>query len=109
MKTTVSEDLGNGGSQIMIGNRYRVHKKLGKGSYGIIYQGVDIRTNEQVAIKLERKRSDEPLLQYEANLYEKLQDLEGVSQMHWFGVQDDFNVMILDLQGPSLEELFSFC
>lgn len=29
--------------------------------------------------------------------------------MHWFGVEGDYNVMVIDLLGPSLEDLFSFC
>ena len=84
-------------------------KKLGKGSFGILYQGVDIRSNEPVAIKLESVKTQDPLLQYEANLYGKFKGLEGISQMHWHGVKDDFNVLILDLLGPTLQELFDFC
>ena len=79
MKTAIGEDLDNTSSKIVIGNRYRVDKKLGTGSYGILYQGVDIRTNEQMAIKLEPTRSSDPLLQYEASIYAKLKSLEGVS------------------------------
>ena len=39
--------------KILISNKYKVVKKLGKGSFGILYQGINIRTNEEVAIKLE--------------------------------------------------------
>lgn len=29
--------------------------------------------------------------------------------MRWFGVEGDYNVMVMDLLGPSLEDLFNFC
>ena len=109
MQRNLQQDLRSNGNQIIIANRYRVDKKLGKGSFGILYQGVDIRSNEPVAIKLESVKTQDPLLQYEANLYGKFKGLEGISQMHWHGVKDDFNVLILDLLGPTLQELFDFC
>jgi serine/threonine protein kinase len=29
--------------------------------------------------------------------------------MHFYGTQDEFNVMVLDMLGPDLENLFCFC
>jgi hypothetical protein len=29
--------------------------------------------------------------------------------MHWFGVQGDYYVMVIEILGPSLEDLFNFC
>ena len=29
--------------------------------------------------------------------------------IHWFGSEGDYNVMVLDLLGPSLEDLFQYC
>jgi hypothetical protein len=28
--------------------------------------------------------------------------------VHWFGVEGDYNVMVIDLLGPSLEDLFNY-
>ncbi|KAL7201934.1 hypothetical protein ACSBR1_033596 [Camellia fascicularis] len=29
--------------------------------------------------------------------------------MRWFGVEGDYNVLVMDLLGPSLEDLFNLC
>lgn len=33
----------------------------------------------------------------------------GVPSLKWFGVEGDYNVLVMDLLGPSLEDLFNFC
>ena len=29
--------------------------------------------------------------------------------MHWYGEEGDFRIMVQDLLGPNLEDLFNFC
>jgi len=33
----------------------------------------------------------------------------GIPEVHYFGAEGDYNVMILDLLGPSLEDLKTYC
>lgn len=33
----------------------------------------------------------------------------GIPNVHWFGREGDYNVLVMDLLGPSLEDLFKFC
>src|SRR6185312_13903943 len=33
----------------------------------------------------------------------------GIPHLKWFGVEGEYNVMVIDLLGPSLEDLFNFC
>ena len=46
---------------------------------------------------------------YETKLYKILAGGTGVPQVHHFGVEGEFNAMVIDLLGPSLEDLFNYC
>lgn len=34
---------------------------------------------------------------------------EGIPSVKWFGSEGDYNVLVIDLLGPSLEDLFNYC
>lgn len=65
--------------------------------------------NEEVAIKLEPTKAKHPQLFYEAKLYMALQGGVGIPTLHWCGQQGNYNIMVIDLLGPSLEDLFNYC
>eukprot|EP01018_Ginkgo_biloba_P020721 Gb_29196 [translate_table: standard] len=92
-----------------VGNKYRMGRKIGSGSFGEIFLGTNIQTNEEVAIKLEDVKTKHPQLLYESKLYRLLQAGTGIPNIKWFGVEGDYNVLVMDLLGPSLEDLFNFC
>ncbi|KAF8326270.1 casein kinase I [Amanita rubescens] len=105
MEHTHSHELGARGY-----GKYRLGKKIGSGSFGDIYFGVNIRLATQVAIKLEPANSRHRLLKYESYVYKTLAGGIGVPTIHWYGTTEcDCNAMVLDLLGPSLEDLFNFC
>lgn len=95
--------------EVIIGGKFRLGSKIGSGSFGAIHLGVNLRTGEEVAIKLEPLRSRHPQLLYEAKIYKGLAGSVGIPSIHWYGVQDAYTVMVLDLLGPSLEDLLNFC
>ncbi|KAK3013471.1 hypothetical protein RJ639_009779 [Escallonia herrerae] len=92
-----------------VGNKFRLGRKIGSGSFGEIYLGTNIQTNEEVAIKLETIKTKHPQLLYESKLYKILQGGTGIPNVRWFGIEGDYNVLVMDLLGPSLEDLFNFC
>ncbi|XP_024392699.1 uncharacterized protein [Physcomitrium patens] len=92
-----------------VGNKYRLGRKIGSGSFGEIYLGTNLVTHEEVGIKLESIKAKHPQLLYESKLYRILQGGTGIPNIRWYGIEGDYNVMVLDLLGPSLEDLFNFC
>lgn len=36
-------------------------------------------------------------------------NIVGIPNLHWCGTQGNYNILIIDLLGGSLEELFNFC
>ncbi|EOA19727.1 hypothetical protein CARUB_v10003777mg, partial [Capsella rubella] len=95
--------------ELRIGNKFRLGRKIGSGSFGEIYLGTDVQTNEDVAIKFESVKTDHPQLNYESRVYRVLQGGNGIANMKWYGVEGDYNVLVMDLLGGSLEDLFSYC
>jgi len=95
--------------ELRVGGKYRLGRKIGSGSFGDIYIGTNVQSGEEVAIKLESIKSKHPQLLYESKLYKILAGGVGVPNVHWYGVEGDYNIMVIDLLGPSLEDLFSFC
>ena len=53
----------------IIFHKYKINKIIGKGSFGCVYQGINIKTKKLVAIKVESKKSDSNLLQIEVFFY----------------------------------------
>ncbi|KAK7282988.1 hypothetical protein RIF29_12157 [Crotalaria pallida] len=93
----------------IIGGKFKVGRKIGSGSFGEIYIASNIETSEIVAVKMESKKTKHPQLLYEAKLYNYLQGETGLPSMKWCGTDGDNNVLVIDLLGPSLEDLFVYC
>jgi len=94
--------------QQLIGNKYQVDKKIGQGSFGVIHIGKNIHTGELVAIKFENTITKHPQLLFESKVLKLLQGGLGIPEVHYCGTEERNNVMIIDLLGPSLEDLFTF-
>ncbi|KOX78390.1 Casein kinase I isoform epsilon [Melipona quadrifasciata] len=78
----------------------------------------NISTGEEVAIKLECIKTRHPQLHIESKFYRMMQGggnniccnvSVGIPTIKWCGSEGDYNVMVMELLGPSLEDLFNFC
>ncbi|XP_023584816.1 casein kinase I isoform X1 [Trichechus manatus latirostris] len=95
--------------ELRVGNKYRLGRKIGSGSFGDIYLGANIASGEEVAIKLECVKTKHPQLHIESKFYKMMQGGVGIPSIKWCGAEGDYNVMVMELLGPSLEDLFNFC
>ncbi|PWA66918.1 serine/threonine/dual specificity protein kinase, catalytic domain-containing protein [Artemisia annua] len=93
----------------IVGGKFKLGRKIGSGSFGELYLGVNLQTGEEVAIKLESVKTKHPQLHYESKVYMLLQGGTGIPNLKWFGVEGEYNIMVIDLLGPSLEDLFNYC
>ena len=59
-------------SSNVVGVHYRVGKKIGEGSFGVIFEGTNLLNQQQVAIKFEPRKSDAPQLRDEYRTYKIL-------------------------------------
>lgn len=72
---------------IIVAGKYRLTKKLGSGAFGEIFQGVALRSQSEVAIKLEKFGIKMPQLQYEYQIYKHLEGNAGalMPKIYHFG------------------------
>jgi len=90
----------------LIGGRFEVQQKIGSGSYSQVYLGIDTATRHEVAIKAEwkgAKKTDR--LEPEMMLYRELGQSDAVPAIHWFGVEGDYRLLVMDMLGPSLNDI----
>ena len=111
-------------SLVHICGQYRVSKLLGCGTFGElfclrhfnllnplgnIYLGWDIKTKQDVTLKLKPIQSQHPQLHHELGVYKALSNVAGIPTMHWYGQEDPYSVLILNCLGLTLEGAIPKC
>lgn len=99
---------------VIIVDIYKLTKLLHHGEGLEIFKGVNIKTKKEVAIKFEPINTKCPRLFFECKLLQYLscdpsfveKGIPKIIQCYSIG---DFKIMVMELYGPSLEELFSVC
>ncbi|CAD8044674.1 unnamed protein product [Paramecium primaurelia] len=84
-------------------DRYTAQKKLSSGSFGVVLLGRDKEENIDVAIKIEKEENQEvKSLEREVQVLQRLSNTEGIPNLYWYGQQDDYNIIIIQLLGKDL-------
>jgi len=94
----------------ILSDNYIIIKKIGSGSFGEVYLA-EHKDGGYVAAKVEdRKKLPRILNEYKIyNYLHKAGFNEGLPQIYDFIQTPDFNIMFMQLLGPSLEDVFNKC
>ena len=85
--------------------KYKPIKIIGEGSFSVVYEGVNIKNKEKVALKIEQRNSKISLLKEEAYSIFNLQGY-GIIKFISFGHSKDYNILVEPLLGESLYSLY---
>ena len=86
--------------------QYKLKKKIGEGSFGKIYIASDVESKKEFAVKLENiDTSSRSLLETEAYILKHLKAF-GLPEIILYGCNSEYNILIMELLGQSLENLF---
>lgn len=90
-------------------DKFKIANQIGKGSFGTVYSGINMTTQEPVAIKTEVKtgKNQNNLLESEAYKLVSLRGFKGIPQVYQFGKLKGYHVLVMELLGKSLNELFN--
>jgi serine/threonine protein kinase len=91
----------------MIGNKYKIGDILGSGGYGTLFRAINVRTNEEVAVKVEPINNNTKLLKNETKIYQYLNSFcqKGIPKVLWYGSDKVNYYMVMELLGSSLKEV----
>ena len=80
---------------------------LGNGTYGEVFYGINLKSKQEVAIKLYSDRSKENRINFESCLCKDFESLNIFPKIYYFsGIN---KVCVQSLLGPNLENIFNFC
>jgi casein kinase 1 len=94
-------------NEVLIHNRFVLNRKIGKGAYGVVHLGYDKLKHQLVAIKLEHQdNNNKRRLEYEYGIY-KCMNHKRMPKIHWYGTEGEYKILVMDLLGNSLDQLFN--
>ena len=85
-------------------NKYKLQKLINKSEFSYVYQGINIKSKELVAIKLEDRITMKNILESEAYILFNLKGI-GIPNIISYGKNKKYNILVEELLGPTLNDL----
>ena len=92
----------------IIFQKYLIRKKIGFGSFSTIYKGYNTLTNEKIVLKVEKREEDFPGILENGALRLIYLKGEGIPKVYCYGNNLKDNLLVEELLGESLEDLFNY-
>ena len=86
--------------------QYKALCLIGEGSFGKCFKGINIKNNEEICFKIEKKTSQKTFLKIESHCLENLKGGKGIPDFYLFGFSDNFNILIMELLDKTMEHIF---
>ena len=89
--------------ELKFNNIYQIKKKISSGSFGIVYSGLNVSSNEEIAIKIEKVENEEMKSVFrEIQFLKRLESVNGIPRVYWSGSHGKYDIMVLSLLGKDL-------
>ena len=96
----------NDNSEILLFKKYKLIQNIGVGAFGTVFHGLNVLTNEHIAIKIEERNNPRTTLEREAFILFYLKG-PGIPEVKSFGRTKRYNILAQTLLGKSLYDLFN--
>ena len=92
-------------NSIIFFKKYKLLDLINSGSFGSVFNGINISTKKNVAIKIEKRNNSKITLEHEALILYYLKG-PGLPEIITFGRTKKYNILIQTLLGKSLYDIF---
>jgi serine/threonine protein kinase len=89
----------------LIFNKYKIKKLIHSSGFAYVYQGIDVKNNIPVALKLENRKSKFNILESEAYILMNVKG-HGIPKVISYGHHNIYNVLVEELLGKSIGKIF---
>jgi serine/threonine protein kinase len=81
----------------LINNKYQLIQKIGNGKFGVVYKGKNIKTQQYVAIKTEKKNQEINTLKYETTILNYLygKGCRDIPFVLYYGLYNDYTCLVM--------------
>ena len=99
-------ETNDNGRELVLGRHYKIISKIGKGKFGTVFKGVNVKTNDIIAIKTENKNTPYKLLKNETTILKYLYDQgsRSIPIVYWFGLHLDSTCLVFTYYSLSLHD-----